>query len=302
MLPIQVQDAAKRSNELLDSLKQPADGNTPNEAATPTDPAATPATPEVQPERRDWKAAYHVLQGKYNAEVPRLSEQLRAATGRITDLETKLATPPTPAPAAPVAPANTVELDREKYGDELVDFLQRTKAEAVESAKQAVDPLKTQVEKIEQSTEERAKAEAERQRADWMAEFTKRVPDWQAIDLEPEWQQFLATRDQNSGRQRQELLQDAFQSGDLERTVHFFNEYDKLKAPAPAAQQPPPALAARVVPDTTGRSSSGTEKKVWTRVEIKKFYDAYVARKISPEKAKEIEADIEAASREGRIV
>ena len=52
------------------------------------DPESAPAE-EPKPERTDRKQKYNVLQGKYDAEVPRLSSDLREAVNRIKDLEVK---------------------------------------------------------------------------------------------------------------------------------------------------------------------------------------------------------------------
>ena len=89
------QDTAQAEiDALLNEVDPKEAGDTPADNVTelhPTPEGGDPElTPELKPERKDWKQKYSVLKGKYDAEVPRLSQEVRDANSRITILEDKL--------------------------------------------------------------------------------------------------------------------------------------------------------------------------------------------------------------------
>jgi hypothetical protein len=114
MLPRPVREAEERANrihqEVYGNTAPAAPAPTPDEpdpaviAREPAAPAPTPEpTPAPAPAVDTWEEKYRVLEGKYRAEVPRLSRDLREATAAIQELREQLAVvsaAPAPVPAA----------------------------------------------------------------------------------------------------------------------------------------------------------------------------------------------------------
>jgi hypothetical protein len=144
------------------------------------------------------------------------------------------------------------------------------------------------------------------------------VPNWQELNEDQGFLEWLDQVDPFSGHKRGALLNQAYKSHDGPRVVAFFNGYLKEHATvtppaAPAAPAAPTPAAPQkrldqlVVPGTpkTGAASTqdGSGKRVWSRAEIGSFYSEVQAGRFkgTPEQRKALEADIFAAQREGRI-
>ena len=71
------------------------------------------------------------------------------------------------------------------------------------------------------------------------------VPNYREIDQDPRWHQWLLSSDPLSGRQRQQLLNDAIASGATNRVISFFRQF--LRAEGVAGQTSSPAYGRRAV-------------------------------------------------------
>lgn len=321
-LPKQVQEAQERSDRAFEERQKanapaqtpPSEPPTPD--ATPPDPTPPAEPPKAaDPPREDWKAKYLTLQGMYNADVPRLHKDLKAANARVDELTAEVATLKAAKPSAP-EPPKEVKIDLpqaliEAIGPEAADAIariieQRTSTVRDDIGKQ-LDPLKEKVDTNAKTAEQLTADRAADARSAFMGALEGRVPDWQAIDAREDWRTFLAERDPFARRVRQDLLTEAASEGDLEAVVAFF---DAFKARAgltkPAADPPPepakPSLAHLEVPAVAGRSSvPAVEKKTWTQKEIREFYSDVTKGVYPRERAIQIERDIELAHKEGRV-
>jgi hypothetical protein len=89
------------------------------------------------------------------------------------------------------------------------------------------------------------------------------VPEYQQIDSDPRWHDWLRNSDSLSGRPRQALLDDAIANRDAHRVAQFFKQFLR-EAGAGAG----------------GASSSSSQQsfpsgQIYTRDSIKKIYDAH---------------------------
>jgi hypothetical protein len=317
-LPKAVQDAKDRSEQADAAARAAATPPPQDEPPGDPPPQAPQDPPQGDPEtkREDWKAKYSTLQGMYNAEVPRLHRELKAANARVEELLAEVATLKAtvaaatkpvapPAPAAPTVPDALVQA----LGADAAEAIARIVADNAQAVRDDVgkelDPLK---EKLDTSTKTADQLAADRARdaqAQFLSTLTTRVPDWQAIDAREDWQVYLNERDVIARRPRGELLKDAAQAGDIDAVTAIFDAFKKhaglVKDPPPAA--PPVNPAAHLeAPPISGRAAAPVvEKKIWTRKEIETFY-ADVTKGVYPrQRAQELGRDIEAAAREGRI-
>lgn len=286
---------------------------TPPQSDPEPEPAATP--PE-----ENWEGKYKALKGKYDAEVPRLSADLREMRDQIsalTAMQQKAAeTPPEPAPKKDVV----TEQDMTDYGEDLIAFVRKV---AENAAATAVGDLTPKLEQIQGQVVQSAQKQASNT---VHSKLDTEIQDWRDINKSPEFLEWLAERDPYAGDYRKNLLVKAFDEGDAERVTAFFKGFlaeRQAVTPNPTTQTEPAAQPAPT-PETqvqaqvpleqlagpTGGPSSGNvntqpeQAPTWTRAQISAFYkDVQLgAFKNNPEQQARIEASISAAMAENRIV
>lgn len=306
-LPKQVKEAQERAEQLIEQRNAAMEPEKQPETEAQQEPPQ-----EVQPQeppkqdKTDWKARYHVLQGKYNAEVPRYAAELKELNRKLAEADQAIAELKKQAEVAtPPSQSNELGKLREEYGDDFIAAVERV---AAQKAGEMVKPLQGVVEQTRAEREEaRRREEADKSSRDFADAVNDLVPDWEAIDKLPAFHDYLADVG-NDGRTRQEALMEAanrFDAAGAARIFAAFKRTDAYKAHAtPAApHRAKDALAAKVVPEPSGRSRSPNDGggRVYTRSEISSFYRDLAMGKVDPERAKQVERDIDAAMREGRI-
>jgi len=266
----------------------------------------------------DFKQKYEVLQGKYDAEIPRFRQQnaelrvaLDSANETISNLNTIVKelkgaqhgeeAPPedgkaTPAQAGSGQLAPTQKLnpeDFEGYGDEMKNLVSSFNALVNENAQ-----LKNLVGGVSQRV-----LVSDKDR--YYDKLDKAVKDWETINKTPEFVQWLDDVDLMSGRTRDSLLQEADKKMDSQRVVNIFNAFKKGKgmplggngggssAETPPTETPkaetPSGMESELLPDESGGESAiPTEKQPILPETISKAARDYVDGKITEEKYNEI--------------
>jgi hypothetical protein len=355
-LPKQVQRQIDKANAVADeyykSLKgeaAPPAGEPPAAASPPAgeappanNPPAAAAPPAATPlPQEGYEQKYKVLQGKYNAEVPRLQNQvreqgesLRQMREQLTATQTLLASfgssqasapagnaPPASAPAAPAKLVKDEEV--REFGADLIDVMRRVVREEQSSLLPEIDrrvaPVAQRVDQVASAASNVARRVSQSDQQNVLAMLAQHVPNWTEVNENPEFLAWLDQSDPYSGHLRGKMLEQAYKSHDGPRVVAFFkgflNEHAAVTQPAPAASAPPAAPAPQrkldelVAPGTPKAGAAGTQdgsgKRVWTRAEIGKFYDDCSAGRFNSTDGKArraaMEADIFAAQREGRV-
>ena len=295
---------------------------TPSEGSDSATPATAPAPGDETPESLEaWQQRYNTLQGKYNAEVPNLREQLRAQQEQISRLQQQqFAPPPAASPSVPfpasraAAPAREVPSeDVETYGQDLIAATQRWAearfAPVLEDYERRLMSVEGGAARLQEYTSGQAVEVA----------LARAVPDWEQINTDQNFLAWLAQRDPFSGQVRRDLLTEAHTSGDAARTIAFFQAYKNEHTVVSQgrgtqqAQTGADALADRLPLENLavpGRSSVATppplgapERRVWRPQDITAFYDQkrrglWDHRR---DEAARLEADIVAAGTEGRV-
>lgn len=335
-LPKQVREAGERADQALEQHRTAAaattdtpDPGTDTPQPGPDQPPSAPPPsnePERQPTRdegTDYRARYFTLQGMYNAEVPRLRADLKAATdrigalsGEIAELKAKQASAPAvpapmPEPKPIAAPAALVEALGQEAADAMMAAL-ATEAKGIRAdVGKDLAPVREQAESATKTAEQLAEEHAAARRDAFMQALTTRVPVWQRIDQDERWHAYLEEKSREARRPRQELLAEAYQEGDLEAVAWFFEDFMSKSgytpAGAPAAPAAPTnandALARQEVPAPSGRPAAGLpeSKKIWTQKQVREFYADVTKGVHTRERAMEIEREIDAAVKEGRV-
>ena len=224
-LPKQVIAARAEADEMRKALF--GQGDTPAGAAdgqivdTGDKPAQQQAPNVQQPE--NWEAKFHTLQGKYNAEVPRLSETLRqqsAEIQRLTQLvEALQAKQPEPAQQTQ-QPQSTVDREAltaydEEFG-KLVDLIEAQKAE--------IEALKSQVGQVQGNVQQVGKAQQTTAAEIFWGKLRAAVPDFDQVNADPLFHAWLAEPDGLSGLTRKQIGDSALAEADHAKVARIINE------------------------------------------------------------------------------
>ena len=358
-LPKAVQVQIDEANRILDIIHKPIEMNddgTPKlddqgkyipivEADNPpADPPADPpavvdppvaAAPPADPPAGDtMEHKYKVLQGKYNAEVPKLSKDLKESQGQLLEMRQRLnntesilaglsavQTPPaTATPAEPAAPIVSEE-EIKVFGPDLIDLIGRVaESKIIPELDARIKPIDSRFDTIEEKASNERKAMAISDRDKLLTALTEAVPGWEQQNEEPVFLQWLNENDVYAGVPRGSLLTQAFRMNDAGRVIAFFKGFQTENAVVtpegevtpPAAvppEEPQQALADLVAPGTpkTGTTGAPDEsgKRIWTRADISAFYakkNEFITRgREVPPEYEVWEKDLFAAQKEGRV-
>lgn len=329
--PGPVAAAAARADELQRAASgtepaNPPAGQPEHEPPAPV-PGAQPITPGVttpaaEPSgQRDFERDFNAMKGRYEREQA-AAKQLAE---RVQGLETLLAQVTTQPPPAvegqtPIAfeRAVTPELEQE-YGKEFLEVVgKKAKDEIIPELvqlRQDIQYLKNGMSVVGTSI---AKSSEDR-----MYDMLDSVigPEWEQINEDPRYHEWLAVVDPYAGRRRRDMLQEAFTRHDGPRVVTFFQGYkteaavlDPLAhsgAPSPtplpngAAANGKVPLESFAAPGRAGPAAQDrpADKPTYSRSDIANFYRDKAGGKWRGREAEAaaIDADIIAAGREGRV-
>lgn len=308
-LPQQVRDQAAQIERMMDEIKNNAPQNdqqqVPRNDEQQVNPSVNPdvvqsaqqnVSPEVvqnaqqfeipQPETLNWEERalkaeqrYQVLQGKYNKEIQEVRQQsneheVSTLKNEIAQLRQQL-TDAAAKPAAPMVGASLDEL-REDYGSELIDGL---RAAIMAEVNSHVSNVQRDVQQDSFATKQ--------------ALLSQRLAghsiDFQSVNSDPLFHEWLSKFDPNTGVQRQQTLTDLFNRGQIDATAAMFtdfvsggtqqtnaspfNQHVQQPTTAPAAPIPQPAPA-------------------YSPAQIAQFYSDWARGKYTAEEANRIEREI----------
>ena len=307
-LPRAVIEAERKAEEALQRLQQARQpqqpegvtppGDNPNSetppTAAPSETAATaPAAPTNTPPAEGddkWEARYKTLHGKYNAEVPRLHAAIKERDSKLNSLTEEVEA----LKAAVAKPKESLVKPEEvnEFGEPLVDLIRRAAREEVQGKDSEIADLKRKLDSLAGTTS----ANSEVSFYDALA---RSVPDWMAINDDPEFHTWLGEVDDLTGYQRQQILSQAEEKRDADRVARFFNAFKKVQEDKSAASQT--SLDSQVNPVASRVPEAPVGKKLWTRAEIADFYARDRKGEYTEEKAAAIDAEIQLAIREQRV-
>ncbi len=307
----------------------PADPTDDLPASDPPPAAAAPvaaAPPPVPPvadrpidpaPSNEWEQRYHVLQGKYNAEVPALQSQLQnslTAMGNMgRELDTLKAQVARVQAAPPALERKVTDQDVQTWGPDMLDVIRRG---AAEEAQKMVAPILTENEQLRNTvaqlqgrTDQFAQTQEQTRTAQFWTRLGELVPDWQALNKDQGFLTWLGQFDTMLGDTRQNMVDVAQKALNADRVAAFFTAYRATLAPPPASAPPHRDLARQVTPArSTGgappaATSSTQQVEIWSQQEIMDFYTDLNRGRWThdPAGAKDMRARIDQAVAEGRV-
>jgi DNA repair exonuclease SbcCD ATPase subunit len=315
-LPKAVQDAVKNSESLQKQLNEgepkDQDRTTPPPESGPLDKSADTQpqdavekqtdTPPQAPD--DWEQRYKTLQGKYNAQVPRLQQDIRRLQESLSALENEKAQLQKAAETKPDDFQGQSTLDKEAFAEYGEDF--GTLVDTIQKLEQRNAALSDEVQRLSGDVTQDRQAKAQEAYDRYLRDVTDRVAalggNLTQLDSSPQFLNWLRQYPEGEAESRHAKLQRAESVKDVSATVEIFQEYLGGTAPPAAPASTPPNMQPPSGPPAHPPTAR-PEGKMWTRTEISKFYadkvkGVYEGR---DEEAAQIEADIHAAPGEGRV-
>lgn len=289
-LPEQVRKQSERADEYYAQLNEPKESTETQESAAPDAPqtqdegtketaASTQPTEhnaeqqtsesapdDTAPKPENWEHKYRTLQGLFNAESRAWQTERKSFESRIQALE-HVPKQPTAEPAQTKSTRVTSQ-DVDTYGPELLDVIGR---KAAEMADQIVALRLAEIQPAIDETRERVSSVAgqvyKSAQDRFYGELATAVPDWQSVNADSRWLEWLGEVDPLSGVARQVYLDNASQQLDHERAARLFQTFKEQAgmnkppaAPAPARPSLSPS------PRSVGSATAPTPREPDTSV------------------------------------
>ena len=254
-LPKQVQQIEEQTSELE---KQLYGDTTPTEkpvaevvqpeaeqSAAPVpepQPAPAPVEEAKKPEKEDdqnWKQKYKTLQGMYDAEVPRLHQQVKELMAEMSTLKETIDTKAKEVEQAKEE-ANYERLknlvtdeDRQEFGEDLIEVQRKVAREETAELYKQLEAIRAENDKLrEQLTETGTQVTT----ASFEQRLNRLVPDFETVNVDPSWIAWLNEQDPMLRAPRMVAAQDAYSKGDAEAVAYYVDLWRKSQAPEPKKQ------------------------------------------------------------------
>jgi len=267
---------------------------------------ATPANDSVEEVSESFKQKYATLRGKYDAEVPRLHQQVKELTDQMNATRDEAEAAKKAEAEKPKEKVSYVtDADREEYGDDLIDFQRRV---AKEASQEYEDRFEQQAKVIEQLQQQISNTGSQVGEVGFTQKLNALVPGFDQLDNDERWVAWLNEYDPMTRGPRRDQAQAAFNSGDAEAVAHYVSLFrGSIEPVANGKSDRQTELEKQVTPSrsastVTNKSSSKNSKvyserelnNAWTKIRTLNTQGKY-------DDAEKLEAELTAAYMEGRV-
>ena len=268
-----------------------------------------PAQENMQ-EPEDWEQKYKVLQGKYNAEVPRLHEEIKGLkqsndflAGKLELLEKLVAENQQNQPQQATPVDDRVSSINEE-DPEIAQFREDF-PEIYKGVKKLVEQILAKQVEVENKIKNTEETLAQTTTQMFYTQLANLVPDWETLNTSADFLKWLQVIEPFTGVTRHELMNKAFSQGDAVGVAKFFlafkDEQARMNSNTNQQQQqqsisPPAGRASKV--GFQNQNSSRTYKQS----EIEEFYRQMALGRVPADEAKAKEMEFLKAMKEGRIL
>lgn len=245
---------------------------------------------EVRDTKEDWEHKYNVLKGKYDKEVKRLHRELDSLRRENSELKAKVDTL--------MVMLSSQKANGGQEESSVEDELKKFREDYPELYNAVRRMVESSIARIREEVKVASEGMNEKQ---YLATLTSLVPNWQELNSDPDFLDWLKERDELSGYTRHELMLMAHERRDAHRVAQFFKRYlaevgvDRSKAEGHSRVSVSPQ--SRKVSNTGERS-----QRVYKESEIKSFYRDLALGKIPPDVASKWEKEYTQAVIEGRVI
>lgn len=265
---------------------------------------AKPADTSPTDVEDDFKQKYNTLRGKYDAEVPRLHQQLRELTTRLDELQKEKDAKPAEPTKAKEKVSYVTDEDRAEFGEELIDVQRRVAKEVAQDYEERFEQQEAIIRELQNQLKKTGNEVGE---MNFAQRLNKLVPDFQEIDADPRWVAWLNEVDPIIRDQRRVLAQKAFNEGDAEAVAHYVSLFKQTIATPeePERAQRQAELEKQVTPNRSANTSKApsTGAKLYTERDVQAAWQKVrtLNQRGDHAGAEKLEAELTAAYLEGRV-
>lgn len=273
--------------------------------AKPDEPVAEeqpPAPAKEKPSKpsEDFEQKYRSLRGKYDAEVPRLHQEVKALTAQIEELRKAQEKPePEPEPKRYVTDA-----DKEAFGEDLLEASRRVAMEVAEQYQAKISSLEKHIENLESKlTETGGQIGA----VSFEQQLRAAVPDFDQVNRDPRWVAWLDEHDPIVRGPRRQMAQQAFNAGDAEAVADYVKLFKRTLEQPPQQSDRSAELERQVAPKRTASATPPPGQKpaakIYTESQANALWDRVrdMSMRQQYDEAAKLEAELSAAYVEGRV-
>ncbi len=208
--------------------------------------------PEVPEEK--WAHKYHTLKGMYDAEVPRLHSQVREMQTQIQQLiADKAAVEATKVEQKQVVESLITEQDKEAFGPDLIDLIERATESKVGTLREREAQLVQEIKELKGQLGSVSERQVVSDKDRFLAGLGQQVSDWESLNVDQGFLAWLQQVDPVYGVPRQAALSNAYEVLDVNRVANIFKAYKQTLPQTPAP-----------TPDKYGICTPcGEKRRVW---------------------------------------
>lgn len=254
----------------------------------------------------DFKQKYNTLRGKYDAEVPRLHQQVKQLNEEIGAFRKEMAVKKEE-PTKPKEKVSLVtEADREEFGEDLLN-VQRKVAKEVSSEYE--ERLEQQDKVIKDLQDKIAGTNKQVGEVGFSQRLVNLIPDFAEVDNDERWVAWLNEHDPMLRAPRRVQAQAAFDSGDAEAIADYVKLWKSSLADTPSEAEKPvrqTELEKQVAPNRSANSSKTPTNQNGKYYSSKDMDNAWVKVRTLNTRGKyddaaKLEAELTAAYMENRV-
>jgi len=281
----------------------------PAEISTPEPPAQQQTPVESKPEPTEpaiaeetWQSRYIALKGKYDAEVPRLHADVREFKAQLDKLQKAAETKPVETKKPAVAEKLVTDADVQAFGEDLIEVQRKVAREVAAEFRGELDAMKAENEKLREQLTTTGTQVSE---ASFEQRLYRMVPDFQEVNADSRWVDWLNEVDPLLRAPRKSVAQDAFNRGDAEAVAHYIGMFKAGITPVVQNNDKAAELEKQIQPKRSATNSANVSQQAqtYTDAQIHQMFlkSADYSAKGRIEEAAKLEAEIDAAYRDGRV-
>ncbi len=294
----------KKAEVVEDTESEVANEQPPEEE--PVAVEAKPADDSIEEVSESFKQKYATLRGKYDAEVPRLHQQVKELTDQMNAIREEAEAAKKVEAEKPKEKVSYVtDADREEYGDDLINFQRRV---AKEASQEYDERFNQQARVIEDLKKQISNTGSQVGEVGFTQKLNVLVPGFDQLDNDERWVAWLNEIDPMTRGPRRDQAQAAFNSGDAEAVAHYVSLFRGSVEPvANGKSDRQTELEKQVTPSrsasTVANKSSSKDTKIYSEKELNNAWSK--VRTLNTQgkydDAEKLEAELTVAYMEGRV-
>jgi heterodisulfide reductase subunit C len=310
----QLRELEQIEKQIAESQNQAPDNpelteNPPAEPSTPEPPAEEQKPVEPKPEPTEpviaeetWQSRYIALKGKYDAEVPRLHADVREFKSQLDSLRKVVETKPVETKKPAVAEKLVTDADVQAFGEDLIEVQRKVAREVASEFRSELDAMRAENEQLREQLTTTGTQVSE---ASFEQRLYRMVPDFQEVNADPRWIEWLNEVDPLLRAPRKTVAQNAFNEADAEAVAHYVGMFKSGISPVVQNNDKAAELEKQIQPKRSATNSANVSQQAqtYTDAQIHQMFlkSADFSAKGRTEEAMKLEAEIDAAYREGRV-